>query len=109
MRNATGDYKNWVLYVLNTSERAGKGTGTMEDFKDFEPVLNKLKGNSEVTNYAEYNTMRRVIERGKMFEYISFSLKNELVTSYDKFLKKYCLSFEPEGMTWTIIIIAMTV
>ena len=75
---------------------ASKSPEDMEDFKDLEPVLNKLK-QDEMSRYAEFNQLRRVIERGKMFEYITYSLKNELDGAYRHNLRLYCLSFQPEG------------
>ena len=43
----------------------------------------------------EYNEILTVCERGKMFEYVAFSLKNQAVDACNK-LETYCLSFAPE-------------
>ena len=69
----------------------------MVDYKDLEPLLNKMRLETDAAKHPEFNQLRRMIERGKMFEYIAFSLRNELVDAYEKFLEKYCISFIEEA------------
>ena len=98
LENSEPNSDQWTQYVTNACEKLSARTPEeMQDFKDLEPVLNKLRSD-ELSRYAEYNQLRRMIERGKMFEYISFSLKNELEDAYRRSLRVYCLSFLPEGM-----------
>ena len=92
-----GECDSWNAFVSAVCQRTGQTASTLEDYKDLEPLLSKLKGDSTVTSHQEYNQLRRMCERGKMFEYIAFSLRNDLVDNYEKQLKCYCISFQAEA------------
>jgi hypothetical protein len=48
-------------------------------------------------NYAQYGELRRMVERGKLFDYIAFSLRNDLVGVFENHLERYCLSFHEQA------------
>ena len=93
----TGESDRWMSFISDVCHRTGKSVSQLEDYKDLDPLLVRLRGDQDVTRQPEYNQVRRMCERGKMFEYIAFSLRNDLYDAYDKNLQKYCLSFEPEA------------
>jgi len=74
---------------------AGKPYETLRDPKDLEYVLRDVRGDPELAGYThhEYDELRRMVERAKMFEYIEYTVKNDLVSAYEDQLDTFCVSF----------------
>jgi DNA repair exonuclease SbcCD ATPase subunit len=87
----------WMKTIEMMCEHIGKDVETLDDYKDLFQVMHRYRTNPDAVKYPEITQLRRLVERGKMFEYIAFSLRNDLAAGYDDNLKKYCLSFLPEA------------
>ncbi len=92
-----GDPGKWNSMIKDVCGKVGKESGSLDDFKDLEQPLNKVKSDPEMGKQTTYVQLRRMVERGKMFDYITYSLRNDLVDAYENQLRRYCLSFEAEG------------
>ena len=87
---------NWSSFIDRLCSRDNRRFTDLEDFKDVDYLMHKYKSDPEIAYHPQFHAVKVMCERGKMFEYISFSLKNELEDGYEK-LKKYCISFSAES------------
>ncbi|CAD5120871.1 unnamed protein product [Dimorphilus gyrociliatus] len=86
------DTEKWLDSMEKIASNSGKKLSELEDYKDFEPLQSKSRVETK-----EYGQLRTMCERGRVYEYISFSLKNDLYDAYTHQLKPYCLSFYQEA------------
>lgn len=87
----------WLKFVEAACTKAGKESSSLHNFRDLKRVLSRGKDQDTVTEYRdEYVELRKMMKRGKLFEFIAFTLRSELVNVYKKQLEKYCLSFYME-------------
>ncbi len=86
----------WLYIIDDICESAGRKQDKIEDFKDFENLLYSSTVQVSTAQSIEFNELKTLCDRARIFEYISFSLKSALVDAYDKYLKKFCLSFITE-------------
>ncbi|KAK2147180.1 hypothetical protein LSH36_565g02049 [Paralvinella palmiformis] len=92
-----GTPENWAKAITLMCKHLEKDPDTLDDYKDLFQVMQRYRTNQDSARLTEITQLRRMVERGKMFEYIAHSLRNDLVIAYDRYLKKYCLSFLPEA------------
>ena len=71
-------------------------SGRTHDTGDSESTRNMFE-NKEPTQWAEFGELKRVCERGQLFDYVAISVWKQLESAYTSQLKKYCLSFEADG------------
>lgn len=91
-----GKTDSWVKFVEAACTKAGKEPSSLKSLKDLKRLLARAK--DEEAEYSdEYVELRKMVKRGKLFEYIAFTLRSDLVNAYDSQLEKYCLSFYLEA------------
>ncbi|KAI0238458.1 hypothetical protein LSAT2_010830 [Lamellibrachia satsuma] len=88
-------YDNWLHFAHSVCENCEKNLSDVRDFKQFDMLLTRLKDNTEIKSQAEYKELRKVCERGRLFDYIAFRLRSNIAGAHENLLK-YCLSFEPD-------------
>lgn len=88
-----GKTEPWLKFVEAACIKAGKEPASLHNFKDLKRVLSRGKDDKMTEHRDEYVELRKMMRRGKLFEYIVSSLRNDLVHVYNTQLEKFCLSF----------------
>ena len=91
------DPDSWSGFVEALCQKHERKAKEVDTFSEFEIFLSRAKDDPDFGDTPEYNQLRMVCERGKMFDYIVHSLKNTLHGAYENQLLKYCLSFAAEA------------
>lgn len=86
------DTSKWLDSMATVAANSDKKLSELEDYKDYEPLQSKSKVETK-----EFGQLRIMCERARVYDYISFSLKNDLYDAYTHQLRPYCLSFYQEA------------
>ena len=81
------DPANWMTILYTISRRTGIRTDSLHDFKDLEPLLDKLKYDYDLAGTPEYRELREICDRGRAFDYLAFNVRNELEAAHLNYLR----------------------
>lgn len=76
------DPGTWMAVVYHVNKRTATKMADLHDYKDLEPLLDKVKFDYEVASSDEYKQLKELCDRGRAFEYIAFSVRNDLEEAY---------------------------
>lgn len=85
-------HSNWTKSVEKACAQVGRSPADLHDLDDLDAVLLRVRVNQEMP-LSDYNELRRMIERARVFDYIAYELPGDLVDVYVNQVEKFCLSF----------------
>lgn len=92
-----GNHGNWMKFISAACGLMQTDPNSLRDYNDLRPILSKARSHESLSEYREeYLDLRRMTERAKLFDFIAFDLREELMNVYETKLEKFCLSFYQE-------------